>query len=687
MTAAAASVASTAAAGSRRPSRASPARCSAAVPRSQAVTAAPSPAAFGGKHTSLQGRNNVTGSSFICSAEKRPTVAAAAVAEPALNVDLIRNIAIIAHVDHGKTTLVDAMLSQAKVFRANQAVQERIMDSNDLERERGITILAKNTAVNYGDNKINIIDTPGHADFGGEVERVLNMCDGVLLLVDSVEGPMPQTRFVLRKALALRKKVIVVVNKIDRPAARADWVIDRTFELFEELGADDEQCDFPVVYASGVNGVAGNEPEDLSEDLAPLFECIVNEVPSPKVDASAPAQILVTNLDYDEHKGRVAIGRISGGSLEKGASYTICTPEGLENGEKRTGRITELFIYNNFDKVPVASAQAGDICAFTGMPDVGIGESVCDSKDPIPLPTIEVEEPTVTMTFLVNTSPFAGQEGKFVTSRNLKERLDRELERNLALRVERGESADQFIVSGRGTLHIGVLMENMRREGYEFAVGPPRVITKSGENGQRLEPIEEAVVEVPEVYMGAVVDMLGQRKGQMLDMSTNPTTGTSTVKYSVPTRGLLGLRSGMLTATRGTAIINTVFSHFDEWQGDISTRDNGSLVAHEQGQVTSFACESAQQRGVLFVKPGDQVYEGMVVGIHQRPGDLKVNVAKKKAVNNIRSATKENTTGLNEPKIMTLDDALEYVVDDELVEVTPISCRIRKLPKASKFAR
>eukprot|EP00873_Tetraselmis_striata_P021349 jgi/Tetstr1/441613/TSEL_029840.t1 len=624
----------------------------------------------------------------VSAAATRPQVAAAAVEEPATatSVDHIRNIAIIAHVDHGKTTLVDAMLNQAKVFRANQVVQERIMDSNDLERERGITILAKNTAVTFGENKINIIDTPGHSDFGGEVERVLNMCDGVLLLVDSVEGPMPQTRFVLRKALALNKKVIVVVNKIDRDAARPDYVIDKTFELFVELGATDEQCDFPIVYASGVNGIAGPEPDNLAEDLGPLFKSIVSEVPAPTVDVDAPAQILVTNLDYDEHKGRICIGRVTGGSIVKGASYTVCTPEGLEEGKKRTGKVVELFVYSQFDKVSVQEVMAGDICAFTGMADVGIGETVCDSKDPRPLPTIKVEEPTVTMTFLVNTSPFAGQEGKFVTSRNLAERLDRELERNLALKVERGESADQFVVSGRGTLHIGVLIENMRREGYEFAVGPPRVITKI-EDGKTMEPIEEAVVEVPQDYMGAVVDMLGQRKGQMLDMATNPNTGSSTVKYSIPTRGLLGIRSALLTATRGTAVVNTIFSHFAEWQGDISMRDQGSLVAHETGAVTSFACESAQARGMLFCKPGEQVYEGQVVGIHQRPGDLKVNVAKKKAVNNIRSATKENTAGLAEAKVMLLDDALEYIIGDEIVEVTPVSVRIAKVPKANKFGK
>ncbi|DBB06337.1 TPA: hypothetical protein ACH3X1_011906 [Trebouxia sp. C0004] len=593
----------------------------------------------------------------------------------------IRNIAIIAHVDHGKTTLVDSMLKQSKVFRANQHTQERIMDSNDIERERGITILSKNTAVRYKGIKINIIDTPGHADFGGEVERVLNMCDGVLLLVDSVEGPMPQTRFVLRKSLALNKKVIVVVNKIDRDAARPDYVIDTTFELFCELGASDEQCDFPAVYASGVNGTAGLLPTGLADDLEPLFEAIVKEIQPPAVKLNSPLQMLVTNLDYDDHKGRIAIGRVSSGCISKAEQVSYLKP----GGEKpKTGKIAELFVYDNFNRVPAERVEAGDICAFTGLGDVGIGETVCARDSPIALPTIEVEEPTVRMTFLVNTSAFAGKEGKFVTSRNLKERLERELERNLALRVEPGDTADAFIVSGRGALHISILMENMRREGYEFAVGPPTVITKQVD-GHKYEPFEEAVIEVPEEHVGPVVDMLGQRKGQMMDLvAGTDTTSLTRITYKIPTRGLLGIRSAMLTATKGTAMLNTVFSEYAPWSGPIATRENGSLTAHEQGQVTSYALESIQQRGKLFCGAGDQVYEDQVVGIHQRNNDLKVNVCKKKQMTNIRSATKEATTSLNEPMRPTLDEALEYVIDDELVEVTPLSVRIRKAPFSKK---
>ncbi|KAA6419354.1 MAG: GTP binding [Trebouxia sp. A1-2] len=548
----------------------------------------------------------------------------------------IRNIAIIAHVDHGKTTLVDSMLKQSKVFRANQHTQERIMDSNDIERERGITILSKNTAVRYKGIKINIIDTPGHADFGGEVERVLNM---------------------------------------------PDYVIDTTFELFCELGASDEQCDFPAVYASGVNGTAGLLPTGLADDLEPLFEAIVKEIQPPAVKLNSPLQMLVTNLDYDDHKGRIAIGRVSSGCISKAEQVSYLKP----GGEKpKTGKIAELFVYDNFNRVPVERVEAGDICAFTGLGDVGIGETVCARDSPIALPTIEVEEPTVRMTFLVNTSAFAGKEGKFVTSRNLKERLERELERNLALRVEPGDTADAFIVSGRGALHISILMENMRREGYEFAVGPPTVITKQVD-GHKYEPFEEAVIEVPEEHVGPVVDMLGQRKGQMMDLvAGTDTTSLTRITYKIPTRGLLGIRSAMLTATKGTAMLNTVFAEYAPWSGPIATRENGSLTAHEQGQVTSYALESIQQRGKLFCGAGDQVYEDQVVGIHQRNNDLKVNVCKKKQMTNIRSATKEATTSLNEPMRPTLDEALEYVVDDELVEVTPLSVRIRKAPFSKK---
>lgn len=591
----------------------------------------------------------------------------------------LRNIAIIAHVDHGKTTLVDAMLKQSKVFRDNQSVETRIMDSNDLERERGITILSKNTAIRYGDVKINIIDTPGHADFGGEVERVLNMADGVLLLVDSVEGPMPQTRFVLRKALSLDKKVVVVVNKIDRPAARPDYVIDAVFDLFCDLDATDEQCDFPVVYASGMAGIAGYEPENMMEDLEPLFETILKEVKAPKADIDSPARMQVCALDYDEHKGRIAIGRVDRGIMKKGDAVALCLP----GEESRKGKVSELFAYDNFTRVPVNFVNAGDICCLTGLPDVSIGDTLCNPSAQEALPVIEVEEPTVTMTFSVNTSPFAGKEGKYVTSRNLKERLERELERNLALRVEPGSGAESFEVSGRGSLHLGILMENMRREGYEFAVGPPKVITKRDDSGSRLEPFEEAVVEVPEEHVGAVTSLMGARKAQMMDMAGG-SEGLTRIKYNLPTRGLLGLRNAMLTATKGTAILNTILVGYEPWVGDIDTRENGSLVCFETGQVTAYAIESAQQRGRMFVSPGQAVYEGQVIGIHQRAGDLKVNVCKKKALTNMRAAGKDNTVVLSEPIPVTLDYALEYVADDELVEITPENIRIRKNPTMKK---
>ena len=595
--------------------------------------------------------------------------------------DDVRNIAIIAHVDHGKTTLVDAMLAQSKVFRENEKVETRVMDSNDLERERGITILSKNTAVTYKDTKINIIDTPGHADFGGEVERVLNMVDGVLLLVDAIEGPMPQTRFVLKKALALDKKVVVVVNKIDREGARPDWVVDTTFDLFCSLGATDEQCEFPVIYASGFQGIAGAEPDEMADTLEPLFDMVINEVPKPVVDQNAPLQMLVTNLDYDEFKGRIALGRVNAGTIKTAQQIKI----GVPGEPARSGKVNEVFIYNNFKRTDVESVGAGDICAIAGLPDVGIGETImADGAEP--LPTIEVEEPTVRMTFNVNTSPFAGREGKFVTSRNIKERLDRELERNLALRVEPGDTADTFVVCGRGALHITILIENMRREGYEFCIGPPQVITKEDpDTGKTLEPFEEAVVEVGEEYNGAVVELLSNRKGEMLDLVTND-KGITQIKYKVPTRGLLGVRNAILTATRGTAVLNTIFDGYYPYAGDITMRENGSLVAFETGQVTSYALFSAQERGVMFVKPGVDVYEGQVVGIHQRQGDLKVNVAKRKAATNVRS-NKDATVVLNEPKQLSLDDCVEYIANDELVEVTPVSVRILKNAKMDKKAQ
>lgn len=589
----------------------------------------------------------------------------------------VRNIAIVAHVDHGKTTLVDAMLKQAKVFRVNQSVQERIMDSNALERERGITILSKNTAICYKDTKINIIDTPGHSDFGGEVERVLNMVEGVLLVVDSVEGPMPQTRFVLKKALELGLSVLVVVNKIDRPSARPEHVVNATFELFIELNATDEQCDFQVIYASGVKGQAGLSPEKVGNDLGPLFEAVLRCIPEPTIDPDSYLQMLVTNLDYDEHKGRIAIGRVHAGKMQRGMEVKVCTPD--ENC--RFGKVSEVFVYENFMRVPAETVEAGDICAVCGIDDVLIGETLADKVNGLALPGIKVEEPTVRMSFSINTSPFVGREGKHVTSRKLRERLYRELERNLAMKVEDGEMADTFIISGRGTLHITILIENMRREGYEFMVGPPKVINKRL-NDKLLEPYEIAIVEVPEEYMGSVVELLGKRRGVMVDMQTG-VENTTVVKYKIPTRGLLGLRNAILTASRGTAVLNTVFDEYGPWAGDISTRDQGSLVSFETGTSTSYALSSSQERGQLFLGPGVDVYKGQIVGIHQRTGDLSLNVCKRKAATNVRS-NKEQTVVLNAPLDFSLDDCIEYIQEDELVEVTPLSVRMCKNPRAMK---
>merc|ERR1719460_174841 len=571
------------------------------------------------------------------------------------------------------------MLAQSNVFRENQEVAERVMDSMDLERERGITITSKSLSVTYKGNKINIIDTPGHADFGGEVERVLRMTDGVLLLVDSVEGPMPQTRFVLKKALELGIKVLVVVNKIDRPAARPDYVIDNTFELFCDLGAPDELCDFPVVYASGVNGVAGLEPDALADDLTPLFETILEEVPPPSVVLDGPLQMLVTNIDFDAHKGRIAIGRVNAGTMKKG-EYAVVKP----GADKRNGKVAEVFTFSNFQREVVDEVEAGDICAFVGMPNIAIGETVACKSCPKPLAKIEVEKPTVRMKFLVNTSPFAGREGEFINGRDIKNRLERELERNLALSVEPGQSADEFVVCGRGTLHITILIETMRREGFEFQIGPPSVILKEGENGEKQEPFEIAVVETPEEYTGACVDLLGNRCGQMLDMSTSDLNGgTTTIKYRLPTRGLLGLRNQMLTATRGNAVLNTIFDGYDAWSGEIKTREQGSLVAFATGQSTQYALKDVQERGQLFIAPGVAIYEGQVIGIHQRSGDLPVNAAKAKKATNVRSNA-EIKVQVAAPKDMSLDDCIEYITADELVEVTPQSIRMRKNPKGLK---
>lgn len=593
----------------------------------------------------------------------------------------IRNIAIVAHVDHGKTTLVDSMLRQAKVFRDNQFVQERIMDSNDLERERGITILSKNTSITYKDTKINIIDTPGHSDFGGEVERVLNMVEGVLLVVDSVEGPMPQTRFVLKKALEFGHAVVVVVNKIDRPSARPEFVVNSTFELFIELNASDEQCDFQVIYASGIKGTAGLAPDNLAEDLGPLFEAIVRCIPGPHIDKDGPLQMLATNIEYDEHKGRIAIGRLHAGVLRRGMDVKVCTTEDT----CRYAKVNELFVYEKFSRVAADAVEAGDICAVCGIDNIQIGETIADKISGTPLPAIKVEEPTVKMAFSINISPFVGREGKYVTSRNLRDRLYRELERNLAMKVEDGETSDTFLVSGRGTLHITILIENMRREGYEFMVGPPKVINKRVDD-KLLEPYEIASVEVPEEHMGPVVELLGKRRGLMFDMQGLGSEGTTHLKYRIPTRGLLGLRNAILTASRGTAILNTIFDSYGPWAGDISTRDQGSLVAFEDGTTSSYALSSSQERGQLFVSPGVDVYKGQIVGIHQRSGDLALNVCKRKAATNVRS-NKDVAVVLDTPVEYSLDDCIEYIEEDELVEVTPKSIRMCKNPKMAKKTR
>ena len=586
----------------------------------------------------------------------------------------IRNIAIIAHVDHGKTTLVDAMLKQSKIFRENQNVPERVLDSNDLERERGITILAKNTAVRYGNVKINIVDTPGHADFGGEVERVLNMVDGVLLLVDAAEGPMPQTRFVLRKALELGHQAIVVINKVDRTHARPSWAVNATFDLFIELGATEAQAEFPVIYTIASTGRAGTDPENLANHLQPLFEAIVNYLPAPVVDPDMPPQLLVTNLTYDDYKGKIILGRLSGGTLRRLQPVLRIDREGATFPE----RIAQVFIHEGLERIEVEEATAGEIVALTGIPDAYIGETITDPNDPRPLPPIVVEAPTVRMTFGVNTSPLSGREGTWSTSRKLKERLDRELERNVALRVELTDSADTFLVSGRGELHLAILIETIRREGYEFQVSAPEVIMRQDpDTGETLEPVEEVHVEVPDASSGIVIEMLGQRKGQLTNMRQDG-NGTVYYTYLVPTRGMLGFRQAFLTATRGTGIVHSLFYGYEPYAGAIRGRSNGSLVAWEPGNATAYAMFNAQERGQLFINPGVEVYEGMIIGRCARDEDIAINVAKKKHLTNHRSSSGDELVHLEAPLQMSLDDALEYIGEDELVEVTPKNVRLRK---------
>ncbi|HBT48433.1 MAG: GTP-binding protein TypA [Caldanaerobacter subterraneus] len=584
----------------------------------------------------------------------------------------VRNVAIIAHVDHGKTTLVDAMLKQSGIFRWNEKIEERILDFNDLERERGITILAKNTAVRYKDVKINIVDTPGHADFSGEVERVLKMVDGVLLLVDSFEGPMPQTRFVLSKALELDLKPIVVISKIDRPDARPNEVIDEVFDLFIELGANDDQIDFPVVYTSGKEGIAKLDLKEESYDLRPLFETIIKYIPAPSGDMEEPFQLIVTTLDYDDYIGRIAIGKVVRGRIKAGEEVAICK----RDGSIQKFNINNIYQFEGLKRVPVEEAKLGDIVAVSGISDIEIGETIADKDNPEPVDFVKIEEPTVSMTFSVNTSPFAGTEGKCVTSRHLRERLFKELETNVALRVEETDSPDSFKVSGRGELHLSILIETMRREGYELQVSKPTVIFKEV-NGVKMEPIELLTVDIPEEYIGVVMEKLGPRKAELMDMHTLK-PGTIRLKFKIPTRGLIGYRSEFLTDTKGNGIMTSVFYGYEPYKGEIPSRSRGALVAFETGIATTYGLYHAQERGTLFIEPGTKVYEGMVVGMNSRSGDIEVNVCKKKHVTNLRSATAEEALRLSPVKKMTLEEALEFIDNDELVEVTPQSIRIRK---------
>ena len=589
----------------------------------------------------------------------------------------LRNIAIIAHVDHGKTTLVDGMLKQARVFRDNQPVAERVMDSYDLERERGITILAKNTAISIfdpqisGPVKINIVDTPGHADFGGEVERVMNMVDGVLLLVDAAEGPMPQTRFVLKKALEMDHRAVVVINKVDRKGSDPALALNQTFDLFIQLGATDAQADFPVIYANAVTGQAGLTA-DLGPNLQPLFEAILRRIPAPRVDPEAPLQMLVTNLGYDDYRGVTATGRISAGRLKADMPLARIT----HTGEVVPETARYLYLHQGLERIEVQEALAGDIAVVAGLTDVAIGETLADPEHPVPLPIIHVEQPTVRMEFAVNSSPLAGREGRWSTSRNLRERLFNELRINVSLRVEETDSADRFRVSGRGELHLAILIETMRREGYEFQVSRPEVILRE-EAGVLLEPFEEVYIETSPDVVGTVVEMLGRRQGQMQDMS-DTTASSVRLRYLVPTRGLLGFRYHFMTATRGAGFLHSVVHGYLPMTGGPLVRGAGSLVAVEAGKTTSYGLKNAVERGTLFLGPGVEVYEGMVVGENQRPGDLVVNVCKKRHVSNVRRSFKEIDDDLTPPRDMSLDQCIEYLNDDELLEVTPDSLRIRK---------
>ena len=587
----------------------------------------------------------------------------------------IRNIAIIAHVDHGKTTLVDKMLRQAGAFRDNQVVAERVMDSNPLERERGITILAKNTAVSWHGTKINIVDTPGHADFGGEVERILRMVDGVLLVVDAFDGPMPQTRFVLGKALALKRTPIVVINKIDRPGADPLRVHDEILDLFIELEADSAQLDAPVVYASAREGVATMDMDVTPVDLVPLFQTIVDNVPPPPTDETGPFQMLVSTIDHSPYLGRLAIGRIERGTVNVGDNVALLAMDTASSPD--LSRVTRLFTYDGLDRIEVNSSTAGNIVALAGLEGVEIGLTITDVNTPERLEGISVEEPTISVDFLVNNSPFAGKEGKFVTSRQLRERLYKELERNVALRVDDTLATDTWTVAGRGELHLTILMETMRREGYEFQVSRPRVITREGPDGERLEPYEELSIDVPEEFLGAVIEKLGPRRGEMIEMK-NPGQGMTRLTYRIPARGLFGYRSEFLTDTRGTGIMHHRFLEYGQWAGPLSGRSRGTLVSMDSGVIVAFALANLAERSTLFVSPTDPVYEGMIIGENSRPGDMDVNPTREKKMSNMRSKSTDENIQLEPPRLLTLESALEYIEEDELIEVTPAGIRLRK---------
>jgi len=585
----------------------------------------------------------------------------------------IKNVAIIAHVDHGKTTLVDEMLHQSGIFRDNEVVEERVMDSNDLERERGITILSKNTSIHYKDTKINIVDTPGHADFGGEVERILTMVDGVLLLVDAFEGCMPQTRFVLKKALGLHKTPLVVVNKIDRDGARPEEVIDEVLDLFIELGADDDQIDFPVIYASARDGYSSLDPNVREGDMRPLLDAILEYIPSPKGDLEGPAQILFSSLEYDEYVGRIGVGRVERGEIKANTPYVLCRQDGTTENVK----FSKIYQFEGLKRVETPIAKFGDLVSVAGIADLNIGETACDPDCIEPLPFVKIDEPTISMNFMVNDSPFAGREGKYVTSRNLRERLFKEVETNVSMRVEETDSMDTFKVSGRGELHLSILIETMRRENYEFQVSRPQVILKHDADGRTLEPIETAIIEVPEEYVGAVMTKLCSRKGEMVNMDTR-STGMTHMEIKIPSRGLIGYRSEFLTDTNGNGIMNQVFSGYEEWKGDIETRSRGSIVVHETGTTTGYGLWNTQDRGKLFVGPGVEVYEGMIVGECAKDEDIVCNVCKKKHVTNTRASGSDEALKLVPPTTLSLEQSMEFLADDELLEVTPKSIRLRK---------